>query len=408
MNILIIGSRVPWPLNDGGAIATYNMLKQLSASGLQIDFLTLNTLKHFADDEVISREFSFMNSIRTYTIDTSVKPVKAILNIFSGESYNISRFYDKNFEKLIHDALASVHYDLIHFEGLYTSPYALSAQISIPKILRQHNTEYKIWELLASKTGNPVKKAYLNMLAARLRKYESKAIHAFETVVCITEEDALVCKEEFHYQGLLYSVPPGLEVPDKTEVAEDPRAVYHIGSMEWLPNVDAMLWFHDRIWPLVLKSEPEARFYMAGKNMPASFLSMNSASFSVQGEVSDRKEFENGKTILVVPLRSGSGIRIKTIEAMMAGKAVVSTRTGARGLRVQNGEECLIADDPEEFAAAIVSLMQDAVKRDHIKDAGRKYAVSHFGSNAVVNSWTDLYKRTCLEFRKIDQTGEFS
>jgi glycosyltransferase involved in cell wall biosynthesis len=161
--------------------------------------------------------------------------------------------------------------------------------------------------------------------------------------------------------------------------------------MEWMPNMEAMEWFNNDIWPIIEKHSNTAEFFMAGKHMPDRYKQWATSRFHVDGEVESLEQFSSDKAILTVPLRSGSGIRIKTIEAMMSGKAVVTTAQGAQGLDIKDGEHCLIANEAQTFAQACIQLLENTELRKHIAQNGQRYAESHFGNEAVSRVWHEFY-----------------
>lgn len=392
MKVLVIGSRIPFPLRDGGAIATFNLLKGLSDLGLKVDYLSLNTKKHFVDRATIDKEFSFLNQVFVFDIDTSVKPVAALTNLFSNKSYNIERFVNKNIADNIRQIVEEHSYDILHFEGLFVADYVKG--LSHPhKILRQHNIEFEIWKTLSKSLSIGLKRWYTGLLARRLERYERSITGLFDAVVSITETDRLKTINHFAYKGRTQYIPAGIIHKEITGSGVDLNAVYHIGSMEWMPNQEAMKWFHDSIWPLIEQKAPTVQFYMGGKHMPESFRAYNQGHFHVLGEIPELDAFVADKSILAVPLRSGSGIRIKTIEGMMSGKAVVTTTLGAQGLELKNGENCMIADQAEDFAEAIAELTKDPSKRHQIAEIGKQYAIHHFSNASVSLQWLELYRQ---------------
>ena len=392
MKVLIIGSRIPWPLKDGGAIATYNLLKGLSGLGIEVHYLSLNTKKHFVDEATIGKEFSFLKAIKPFTIDTSISPFKALLNVFQTGSYNIDRFTSLEFRDSIQAYINENNFDLIHFEGLFVSQYINLIQTNTPTLLRQHNIEFRIWKTLANTTQFIPKKIYLNFLANRLEKFEKRIIQKFDAVVSITEEDNHFISTQ-NFKGLQCAIPAGIEIKENKLGNIDYHSIYHIGSMEWMPNQEAMAWFHNEIWPIVTSKNKDVKFYMAGKNMAESYNTWNTDQFIVAGEVKDQEEFKANKSILVVPLKSGSGIRIKTIEAMLAKKAIVTTTQGALGLPIKHHEHCLIADDSKQFAQSIITLTEDIGLRNKIADNGYKLALQNFSNQAVSKRWEEFYLR---------------
>ena len=390
MKVLVIGNRVPWPLKDGGAIASYNMLLGLSQLGIEIHFVSLNTNKHYVDQASIQNAFGFCKSVHTFDIDTSLSPLKAFVNLLSKQSYHIERFTHQGFTQLIQSILDKEAFDLIHFESLFTTQYRQWIRTDLPCIYRGHNIEYKIWELLSDHSSNPLKKWYLRLLARRLKSFETNIAQLFESVVCISPID-LNDVQTWELKGHLTQLPGGIVYQAKAFKTPNDK-LYHLGYMNWLPNQQAMQWFHDEVWPIVTAKFPKAEFFMAGKSMPLQFFNWQDKQFNVTGEVDSAKGFTEDKGILLVPLNSGSGIRMKTIEAMMEGKAVVTTQLGANGLLIEHGRDCLIAQDAESFADAVVSLISNADLRHQIAIQGQATAMAHYENTQVSKQWEKLYQ----------------
>lgn len=396
MKVLIIGSRIPFPLHDGGAIATYNLLRGLSELGIETSYISLNTHKHFIDDNTLKKEFSFLKAIIPYKIDTSIQPLKALINLFGTGSYNMERFYDLGFETLLSEHLQKHTYDIIHFEGLFVTPYLqiIKKFTKAPTLLRQHNIEYQIWERLTNNQKNPLKKWYLNILAKRMKTYEWQVVSQFDKLVSIAETDEILLKQMAPQIESL-TIPGGFII-DTAELNQpnviEENTIYHIGSMEWIPNQQAMEWFHEYVWPIIEKQMPEACFFMAGKNMSDTYKAWETNTFKVLGEVKDAHAFANKKSLLIVPLQSGSGIRMKTIEAMLQGKAVVTTSIGAQGLPIQNHVHCLIADTPKDFAMAVITLLKDSTKRNQMAKAAQACMLEHYENKKVSEQWLKCYQ----------------
>jgi len=393
LKVLIIGSRVPFPLRDGGAIASYNLLKGLSQLDIEIDFITLNTSKHFVDATTFEKEFGFLNYSETFFINTDIRPLKALRNLFSSGSYNVERFTHPDFAARIQALCDKNQYDIVHFEGLFVAQYLPMIQTKAVKLLRQHNVEYAIWQTLAN-TKKGLMRWYISFLAKRLEQFEEAITPQFDALVSITESDRIASIRYLYFKKISTTIPAGIIKQEQATDKFNSAYLYHIGSMEWMPNIEAMDWFHEQIWPLILEASPASEFFMAGKHMPKRYENWVYKNFHVMGEVDSVEQFSADKSILVVPLRSGSGIRIKTIEAMMAGKAVVTTSQGAFGLDIVDGVHCLIADEPKSFAEACVKL-QDKKYRDEIAQNGRAFALSHFGNEAVSLTWLNFYKTLC-------------
>lgn len=400
MKILVIGSRIPYPLHDGGAIATYNMLKGLSDAGVEVHYYSINTKKHFVDNPTLIKQFSFLKSIKTFYLDTDIKLLPALTSFFSGSSYNLDRFYNSDFENVLIQYIQSQNFDIIHFEGLYVAKYAfnISQRSNTPLILRQHNIEYKIWETLASNTKAIHKKILFKYFAKQIKQFETRAFDLFDGISTIAKTDELVISQN-HYLNILTTIPAGIiNNANSNESKVNSKSVYHIGSMEWIPNQQAMLWFAENVWKLVINKIPDAHFYMAGKNMPEEFSKLQTENFHVVGQVEDLKAFTADKSILVVPLMSGSGIRIKTIEGMFAKKAIVSTSIGAKGIDVIHRKHCFIADNAEAFANALIELIQNPELRETIAQNGYQLALSNYDNQSVSKQWLSFYKEVIKNY----------
>lgn len=398
MNILVIGSRVPFPLRDGGAIATFNMLKGLSELGHQITYFSINTKKHFVDEKTIKNQFNFLKEIITFEINTDFNFLKALKSVILNESYNLKRFFDVQMQKQLIELIKNNQFDCIHFEGLYVAEYVteIKKHCKVPLILRQHNVEFRIWETLSSESSSLIKKTVYQYLASRIKSFELNILKAFDAVVCIATSDEQILKS-LGIKTKINTISAGIEMPKTNpNTVINYQNVFHIGSMEWMPNQQAMYWFLDHIWPLVVEKQTDAQFFMAGKNMPEHFKSYENKNVKVIGEVSDFNEFIKQQSVLVVPLLSASGIRIKTIEGMLNGKAIVSTSIGAKGLDIKNRVQALIADTNADFANAIIELLENKNTRNSIANSGLEYAKSHFENENVCQKWSDFYKKLII------------
>ena len=383
MKLLFICSRIPYPLKDGGAIATNQMIQGLAQAGHEVSILSLNTNKHFVSKEVIDKQFDYCQKVHTIEINTDIKIGKAFINLFTSASFNLSRFWDDEFLQLIQNEIDSNSYNVVQFEGLFVAEYATCIKSSIPLVLRQHNVEHQIWERLAYNEKNFLKSLYLKLLANRMKKFELNVFSSFDSIIAISKIDALYFKKYFSKK--LITIPVSVEVERSNQI--DKSSIYHIGSMEWLPNREGVQWFIKKVWKRVLKSIPDAHFYVAGKGIQSSDY-VYAENITICGEVDSLKEFTKDKKLLIVPLLSGGGIRVKIIEAMANGKLVVSTSQGVQGL--EEGYNIPISNDPEGFAKHIIELLQsksiDAIESNY------QYINTHFNKTELTSKLEGHYK----------------
>jgi len=416
MKILVVGNRVPWPLHDGGAIATYGMLRSLAENGAEVDFFSFNTKKHFAENAIIEKYFGFCK-VHLVSLDASVKPLKALWNLLFGGSYHMERYDNLEAAVELYDLIQSSNYDCVMAEGLYSMPIALRVmkQLSfkadglgsneihenrsesvqkkpIKWVYRSHNLEYQIWERLAISEQQPLKRWYLALQSKRLKRYEIDAWCEMDAIVPIVETDSnviLATVSEIHKNNQLnsgYSVAnqpqihvyqPGIAIESPFAFVHRPLSIFHIGSMEWQANEQGVMWFLKKVWPRVLSAQPNVKFHLAGKGLSKTDPRFFQTGIVNHGEVDDAEVFMQSRGIMIVPIQAGSGIRIKSLEAMALGVPVVSTSIGAQGLTVESGTQMIIADDPEGFADGIIQLLLNPAASQEITQQARAYVEQH-------------------------------
>ena len=360
MKVLQICNKPPYPPVDGGTMAMNSITQGLLREGCEVKVLAVETDKHPADVDKMPAVYRERTRFEAEYIDLGVKPLEAAVAMLCGESYHVRRYRSEAFAKWLRRILEQEEFDVIHMESPFLTPYLpLIRSLSKAKVvLRAHNVENIIWKRVAESTPHGLKRWYLKHLSLTLRAYELEHINDYDGVVCITRNDA----EYFKQNGCrrpVTAIPFGVEPEEYAGVDAEPGSLFHIGAMDWMPNRESIEWLLDEVWPVVHREVPQARLYLAGRKMPQKWMKAQIEGVSVVGEVPDAGYFIAGKQINVVPLRSGSGIRVKIIEAMAAGKAVVTTTVGAQGIEYTDGENLLIADTPEQFARQIKQLVED-------------------------------------------------
>lgn len=394
LRILQIMNRVPWPLKDGGALGFFNYVKGYHQAGCSVTVCAINTHKHWVEMELLPPEVKQLADWKTVQVNTDVRPLDAFLNLFGSESYNIQRFVSAAFEDMLIQTLNSKSFDIIIFEGLFMSPYlaAVRKHTQAPCVLRQHNVEYQIWETLARNEKNTLKAWYLRLLAKRMKLAEEKAIQQFDAITTVTEQDAEVFKKMGSKLPIFVS-PFGIDLDRLTpnHSAIEQSSVFHLGSMEWLPNRQAMEWFLEEVWPVVHQAVPEAKFYLAGRGMPESFRRFASDSVIIVGEVEDAVRFMQQKEIMIVPLFAGSGIRVKILEGLALGKEIVTTPLGAQGIAFEDGKHLLLAHDKGTFAEQLIGLLRDAEQASRMRSDATQLAISIYDNTKIIHRVLQFY-----------------
>ena len=357
MKILQLSKKFPYPLKDGEAIAVTYLAQAFAKLGNEVTLLSMNTSKHWFDMGDLPADFDHYAAIHTAYVDNRIRPLPALRNLFSQKSYHIERFEEETFAAHLKMLLQQEPFDVVQLESVYLAPYIpIIRQFSSAKIvLRAHNVEHEIWERVAT-NGSPLKKWYLQKITPRLKKYEVENLNNYDLVVGITARDV----ERFRQLGLRRPatvVPIGLEcrhyLPDYSSF-QRPLSLSFIGSLDWMPNQEGLKWFLEQVWtPLLAPRFPNLTFHIAGRTAPDWIRRLNMERVIFHGEVVSAPAFINQHSMMVVPLLSGGGMRAKILEGMAVGKVVLSTSLGMEGIEARHQEEALLADTPEQFAAAL-------------------------------------------------------
>lgn len=388
MKILQICHKPPLPALDGGCKAMHALTEGLLANAISVKILTITTQKHPYQPELFPTAYIEQTNIEHAFIDTAIKKKNALANLFSGKSYNISRFYNKNFEELITATLQKEKFDIILLESLYTTPYiaAIRKSSNAKLIYRSHNIEFEIWQRTGNQENNAIKKKYLHFLAKRLKRYEQSILNLVDGIAAITKKDeeqliALGCKKP------ITTIPFGINLHDyQLKKIPEEKKLFHIGSMDWIPNQEAIKWFLNEVWSAIIAKEPTATFHLAGKNMPDEIIKLTATMHGVinEGEVKNANDFINNNNIMIVPLFSGSGMRIKIIEAMAMGKLVIGTSVAFEGIAVQHNKNGIIANTANEFKEAILMCLQHPEVVTSIGQKARKTIEEQYNNTVIV------------------------
>ena len=395
MKILQLCSKPPFPAKDGGCIAMNNLSIGLLEAGAQLKILTLETHKHPFEKNKIPKDYLLKTEVEAVFVDTKLSVVDAFSNLVTRDSYNISRYFSADFDIKLGNILKRKKFDVVHLESLFMTPYIDTirrfSKASI--VLRSHNLEYIIWERLAAATKNKARKTYLHLLAKRLKEYEMDIINKVDGIVAISSIDEEKYRK-FKLKVPIITIPFGIPLQnykvDHTDV-EYP-SLFHLGSMDWKPNIEGVDWFIKNIWPSITLEIPKAKLYLAGREMPKALTGLKIPNIIVLGEIESAKKFMQSKSVMVVPLLSAGGIRVKIIEGLALGKTVISTTIGAEGIDCTDGENILIADDAEEFTAAIKKVCSDKKYFETIGENARKLAEQKFDNIDLTTRLLDFYK----------------
>ncbi len=388
MKILWVKSGGLLPLNHGGRIRSYHLAKELA----KLHDVSLFTFSAKTEDPIEAHEplKNVFRNLVCLPIDIpSARGVKESLhyvrNLFSARPYSATKYCQPWIARELSKHLEREKYDLLLCDFLLTAA-VVPWDWKGPKVLFTHNIEAVIWERHYRVNKNPLWKAISYREYRTLERMERKYVSRADHVLAVSENDRDFFRK-YTSDSRMSVIPTGVDTeyfaPDwGTEEAE---SIVFTGSMDWMANEDGIVFFIEKILPLVRRRFPKAKLWIVGRRPSARLkaIAARETGIVVTGTVEDIRPYMSRGSVYVVPLLVGGGTRIKIFEAMAAGKAVVSTTIGAEGLPVRHGENILLADEPASFANNIIDLISDPARRLKLGQAARELVASSYSWGAV-------------------------
>jgi sugar transferase (PEP-CTERM/EpsH1 system associated) len=390
MKLLWLNASLLLPLDKGGRLRTWHLMRHL-ASRHDITYLAFEG----PSDSAANREGMREVCGRLVTVPQGVEPVKgtwrfyaqAARYVFDRVPYAVSKYRSSAYRRQIERLLAEERFDAIVCDFLPPA-INLRAQPPCPSILFTHNVEAEIWRRHAETATNIATKYLFTQQWRRMLRFEGAALSRFDLVLAVSAADSRTFSRLYcdSLRAPIHVVQTGVDT-EYFRPADTGASRTHLvftGSMDWLPNEDAMTYFCAEILPRIRQSEPDATLSIIGRSPTSAVRKLAElAGVEVTGRVDDVRPHIARGSVYIVPLRIGGGTRLKIFEAMAMGKAVVSTTVGAEGLPVTTGRDIEIADEPARFAHAVVRLMRDKPAREQIETAARRLVVDRYDWSAV-------------------------
>lgn len=363
---------------DGGCVAISSTLKSLLlAPSTNIHHLTISTTKHPFHEEKYPASWRKRMKIFNVRINTRTDLLGAIFYLLKNKSYNIARFKDKRLKKKIIQLLKANQYDVVVFESIYTLPYlSLFKEKGCKVILRAHNVEHEIWEQLGHQSSFFLKKWYFKKLSDQLKAFEVNELKKLDGIIAISEDDAKFF-HQFTPNVNVTAIPAAVKT-DFIEPNYELNDFYFLGAMDWRPNQEGVEWLLHKVVQDGLKV---VQLHIAGKSLGKE--EINHPSIVCHGEIDDAKAFIDSHGICVIPMLSGSGIKIKLLENMAMGKPIITTTEGIRGVSVENEKHVMIADTPEEFRSTMYELSINKDLRKKLGSNAKQFVIHNFGEDKV-------------------------
>lgn len=405
MRVLFLTPQYPHPPHKGTTLRNYNLIAGL-ASRHEIDLFS------FADAPPAASPLDQLcRRIATTPIPPRPNWRRALDTVLSPWPDMGLRLWSHEFQQQFAAWLTDGHYDVIQVEGIELARYILTPILTLPGhgdrgeskpliVFDDHNAEYLLQKRLAeaeiAARGWTAGAVYSSIQWRKLRRFEQRVCRQADRVVCVSEADALAL-QQIDPQLQAYVIPNGVDTDfyDRDKVIPldlPPYSLVFTGTMDFRPNVDAMLWFAAEVLPLIKQSLPDVRVYIVGQR-PHARLDVLRAdpAITITGAVDDTRPYIAAAGVTIVPLQTGGGTRLKLLEALSLQAPMVSTTLGAEGFTVTNGEQLLLADDASAFARSIEELLADRVRARALGAAGRSFAERYYDWRSIVPKFEEVY-----------------
>ena len=394
MKILIISPKIPYPPTDGGRRGIFGIIKYLRKRNHEIDVIAYRQNQELTEAEGL-KEFANLFAVEVSTANSFNGMVK---NLFSSVPYNLwkyerqelvdflSEYFKKNTPDIIQVTNAHMGWVVDHLRKI----------TSAPVILKEENVEMLIMKRFYQTRKNIFVKLYSYIQYKKFLNYEPALCAKFDLSIFVSGEDVKLI-HVFNKDIKAAVIPAGIEseLLDNIPANKEPHSLFHIGSLNWFPNLDGITWFLNEIFPLVIGSFPNTKLYLYGGGIPKGFHIAEGIKSNVViiGFVDNIWQSINDKFLSIVPLRIGGGIRVKILELMAAGQNIISTTLGAEGIPVENGKNILIADDANEFARKINDCFNNKYNFESITENARELIKQNYTWEKVAEIYEAEYKR---------------
>jgi len=397
LNVLVLDEEIPYPLDSGKRIRTFNLLERLARRHSI-------TLLCYGAGGGPGRAALESAGIRVELVEPLAAErgaqlyLRLFANLFSPYPFSVVKHYTPRFQKAFDDLRARENWDLIQCEW---TPYArfVPENLEIPLMISAHNVESQIWARRADHSRNPVEKLFFRTQEWKMRWFERRALRRAAGSTAVTEDDARTLRE--WRAPNVTVVPNGVDLDFYSQRSEPEREneILALASLDWFPNVDSLRYFHAEIFPLIRKRQPAAMLRIVGRRPAESLRREFSGIPGIDfiGEVENVRPYLDRAAVVVVPLRIGGGSRLKILEALAANKAAVSTPVGAEGLDLVPEEDIVLADSPSEFARRVCELLASSDARGRLGESGRRRVREKYG-------WDGIAQRQESAWRAISQT----
>jgi len=412
MRILFVAPRLPLPADTGAKIRTFNLLKNI-AQGNEVTLVSF----YFSDDE------KSVEALRLLGIEVHLVKASERINpftLFGAFPVAIAKYRSKAMAEKISELVANGSFDVVHFDHLHMGQYRGCAG-TVPSVLDEHNVESIILGRCSLLEKSYLRRLLFRSQARKMAQFEANTIKNFSTCFAVSENDKEGLLKLSAGKAKVEVIPNGVDTEYfKNEIALEqgtlscstqnrlvslenvPVSLVFTGSMDWLPNSEAVLYFAREILPLIWAKNDTVKFYVVGRNPSKEIVNLGKADarIVVTGLVPDVRAYMVGAHVFVVPIRVGGGTRLKILEAMSMGLPIVSTTVGAEGISYTNGKDIVLSDTPAEFAANVLILLEEDGRCGSLGNAARDLVCRKYDWKALVQRLNEIYEKVVTDAHK--------
>ena len=390
------------PLDTGGKIRSFHIVRELAKRHEVTAFLFYPRLIPDPHENLKQHNIEIIAA----PIDLPKRNWRELIHYLRLLSrfhpFSMEKYYSPEVCAAARDVMRSHEFDAIICDFIYPAGL-VPWRSGTPVVLFTHNVEAQVWERQYKLTSNPFWRLACYLEYYKMSRAERHYAKQADLLMTVSDRDSLFFRR-YISRNVIREIPTGVDADYFTPQwgSEDPNTIIFTGSMDWMPNEDAVLWGVRDILPSIQKEIPDVAFWAVGRKPPASLqnLASRQAALKLTGSVDDIRPYLWSKSVYVVPMRSGSGTRLKIFEAMACGKAVVSTSIGAEGLPVTHGENIILADDPVEFALHVARLLRSPEERGRLGRAARKLVEENFSWAIIASAFEDCLYRADMTGRQ--------
>ena len=393
IKVIFLTQVLPYPPNSGPKVKTYNLIKYLSD---KVD-LTLVSFVRGDQSEEIEVLKGLCSRVVTVPIQRSLlrDGWALIRSIGSGLPWLMVRDDRLAMRQAVKQLAETNQYDIVHADQLNMAQYALQVP-SVRRVLDAHNALWLLYRRLSETMSFGLQKWLFTRDWKLLKKFEAKVCNQFDAVLAVSQEDKHAFEEAVGHELNINVIPITVDLDENLVIQRnlDAEHILHIGTMYWAPNIDGILWFIEKVLPLIQKEKPDVKFDIVGARPPREIMEIGDKQpgINVTGYVVDTIPYIKQAGLMVVPLRAGGGMRVKILNAFANGIPVVSTTIGCEGIAVESGHHLLVADTPEDFAYAVLRVLENTNLANELGRNGRTLIEEKYDSNLVCQSVLQVYQ----------------